>query len=131
MRGVPTLTPPLGVGPDRGAFGRSFDFSEFPRLKEVKFFHLVSQMHRGRPWIPMALSTLSPTTSPHLSSLQLAFIGSLSDLSPQFLIEDMGNVLQRIADQVTRIKCEFEGAVDSTVIQDPKFESVLRIRFPM
>jgi len=78
----------------------------------------------------MVLSTLSPTTSPRLSSLQLDFMGSSSNFSPEFF-EDMGDDLQRITDQVTRIEREFEGAVNSTVIRDPKFDSRFKIRFPM
>jgi len=92
---------------------------------------MVCEMGRGLPWIPMALSTLSPTTSPHFSSFQLTFIGSPFHLPREFLIEDMGNDLQRIADQVTRIKREFNGAVNSTVIRDPGFEAVLKTRYSM
>ena len=128
---MPTLTLPLGADPDSKAFGRSFNFSEFPKLKEVNFSHAVNQMRKGLPWIPMALSTLSPTTSPHLSSVRLAFIGSPSYLREEFPIEDMGNDLQRIADQVTRIKREFDGAVNSTVIRDPKFEAALKVWYSM
>jgi len=92
---------------------------------------MVSRMGRGPPRIPMALSTLNPTTSPHLSSLQLTFIGSTYHLPSQFSIGGMGNDLQRIADQVTRIKCEFDGAVNCTVIRDPSFEARLKIRYSM
>ena len=127
---VLALTPPPGVGPDREVLERSFDFSEFPKLEEVNFSHLISEMSLGLLWIPMVLSTLSPTTSPHLTSLQLTFLGSPSDLPPTFF-EDLGDDPQRIADQVIRIEREFEGAVKSMVIRDPKFESVLEIQFPV
>ena len=88
-------------------------------------------MGKGPPWIPMALSTLSPTTSPHLSSLQLTFIGSPSHIPSEYSIEGMGSHIQRIADQVTRIKREFNGAVNSTVIRDPRFEAMLKTRYSM
>jgi len=78
----------------------------------------------------MILSTLSPTTSPHLSSVRLAFVGSPSNLTPEFSIGDMGTYLQRIADQVTRIECGFEGVVNFTVILDPKFKVVSNIQYP-
>ena len=78
----------------------------------------------------MVLSTLSPATSPHLSSLQLTFLGSPSDF-PWVFSEDIGDDLQRIVDQLTRIEREFEGAVNSTVIRDPKFELLMKIRFPV
>jgi len=126
-----TLTLPPDIGVDNEAFERSFDFSGFPKLREVNFSHAVCQMGRGIPWIPMALSTLSPTTSPHLSSLHLTFVGSPARLRFEFSIEDMGNDLQQIADQVTRIEREFEGAVNSTVVRDPRFEAALNIQYAM
>jgi len=124
------LMPPPGIGPDREALERSFNFSKFPKLKEVNFSLWVSRVGGGIPWIPMVLSTLSPITSPHLSSLQIGFFSSPPNLLPE-ISEDMSNDLQRIADQVARIEREFEGAVNSTVIRDPNFESVLKIRFPV
>jgi len=123
----PTLTPPPDVGIGREAPERSFNFSEFPKLEEVNISHAVCRVGRGPPWIPMALSALRPTTSPRLSSLRLVFFGSPSNLPRGFSIQDMSNDHQRIADQVTRIEREFEGAVNPTIIRDPKFEAVLNM----
>jgi len=81
----------------------------------------------GLPWIPMALSTLRPATSPRLSSIRLNFAGSpIINKSIETLIEDMGNDLLRIVDEVARIDHEFEGAVNLTVVPDSKFEVVLK-----
>jgi len=73
----------------------------------------------------MALSTISPTTSPRLSSLRLDFVGSPYSRTVGSLIRDVGDDLLRIADEVARIKREFEGAVYVTVVRDPTFEVVL------
>jgi len=126
---TPTFSP--GANPDHEALERSFDFLEFPKLKEANFSHAVWQMGKGPPWIPIALSALSPTTSPHLSSVRLAFPGSPSNLTPEFSIKDMGTDLQRIADQVTRIERGFEGAANFMAVLDPKFKAVSNIRCPM
>ena len=119
---VRTLTLLPDGDPNSEAFERSFDFSKFTKLREVNFTQVVCQMRsRVIPWIPMALSTLNPTTSPHISSLRLNFIGPPTRLRPGFSIEDMGDALRQIADQVARIEQEFEGVVNCTVIRDPRF----------
>ena len=120
-----TLILPSDVDQDREAFERSFDFSTSPNLQVVKFGITVDWMGRGLPWILTALSTISPTTSPRLSSLRLDFIGSPYNRSVDSLFEDVGEDLLRIADEVGRIKREFEGAVNFTVVRDPTFEVVL------
>jgi len=71
----------------------------------------------------MALSTLNPATSPRLSSIRLNFTHWRAR-SAETLIEDMGGDLRRVADEAFRIEREFEGAVNLTVLQDPKFEAV-------
>ena len=81
-------------------------------------------------WIYAALSTPRPSTSPHLSAIQLdfAYPGDIG----RSLIEDTGNDLRRVADEVTRIEREFEGAVNVTVLRDPEFKMVtdaLNVRF--
>ena len=81
----------------------------------------------GLPWIPLALSTLRPATSPQLSAIQLYFAcPSVANRSVKALIEDMGGDLRRIANEVARIEREFEGAVNFTVLLDPVFEVVLK-----
>ena len=80
----------------------------------------------GVPWIHTALSTLRPATSPCLSSIRLDFSCShYFDPAIETLIGNMGNDLRLIADEVSRIEREFEGAVNLTVLRDPKFELVL------
>ena len=76
------------------------------------------------PWIPMALSTLRPATSPHLSVIRLDFRSSTSR-PVEAVIANMGNDLRRIADEFARIEHEFEGAVNFTVAPDSKFQVVL------
>jgi len=91
----------------------------------VNFGLRVGWKQGGLHWIPIAVSTLRSTTSPRLSSLQLDLAGTPLNQSVESLIEDMGNDLQRIADEVTRIDREFEGAVNITVVSDSKFKTVL------
>jgi len=74
----------------------------------------------------MALSTLRPATSPRLTSIQLDFAGSIiNDLPVELLIQDTGNDLRQVADEVARIEREFEGAVNFTVGSDSIFKVVL------
>jgi len=79
----------------------------------------------------MALSTLRPATSPRLSVVRLNF--SATTRQPiETVIADMGNDLQQIADEISRIEREFEGAVNLTVVPDSKFRAVfatLGVRF--
>jgi len=74
----------------------------------------------------MALSTLRPATSPHLSSIRLDLAGSVVvDLPVKLLVKDTGDDLRRVADEVVRIEREFEGTVNFTVVPDSVFEAVL------
>ena len=72
----------------------------------------------------MALSTLRPATSTHLSVIRLDFCSS-GTRSVETMITDMGNDLRRIADELARIEREFEGAVNFIMILDSKFRMVL------
>ena len=78
----------------------------------------------GLPWVPTGLSTLRPTTSPRLSVIKLNFRSS-TGLLVETLIADMGRDLRRIADEVSRIEREFEGAVSVTVFPDSGIEAML------
>ena len=112
---------------------RSFDLSKLPNLQEVHFG--VGWMDGGMLWIPMALSTLTPATSPRLSSIRLGFSRpSIANRSIQDAIKDAGDHLRRVADEVARIERVFEGAVNLTVVRDPVFTVVfdtldVRLRF--
>jgi len=65
----------------------------------------------------MTLSTLKPATSPHLSTIQLDFSCSPGvTRSVEASIQEVGNDLQRVADEVTRIEREFEGTVSLTAV---------------
>ena len=108
---------------DRETVERSPDLSRFPNLQEVNFVFHGDWMGRCLPWIFLALSTLRPTTSPHLSALGLDF--SSVDSSTEALIKNMGDELRRIADEVARIEREFDGAVNLTVVRDLTFMVVL------
>ena len=79
------------------------------------------------PWIPIAFSTLRPTTSPRLSTIQLGFDCSEppTTVPAESLIEGTGNDLRRVADEPSRIEREFEGAVTLTVCRDTVFKVVL------
>ena len=76
----------------------------------------------GLLWIPLALSTLKPATSPRLSDLKLNFTHAAANRT---VIKNAGNDLRRIADEVTRIEREFEGVVNVVVLRDPWFEAAL------
>ena len=87
-------------------------------------------------YIRVALPTLKPTTSPHLSHVHLHFTG------PTYLIyyldsgtsdlENLGNDLSRIADELSRIEREYEGAVGVSVFRSMEFGKLdkLNVRFP-
>ena len=111
---------------DGKAFERSLDFPSLPNIQEVDFSFRVDWMGGGLPWIPMALSTLKPATSPRLSAIQLNFVWQSSAYqSVETAIEGAGDDLRRIADEVIRIKREFEGAAILTVAWDSGFKAVL------
>ena len=129
---MPTLTPSPDAIRDH-AFERSFDFSKFPNIQEVTFGFWADGHGGCLPWVSMALSTLRPTASPHLSGIKLDF-RSLLDIRVETMIADTGSDLRRIAGKVTRIKREFEETVRFTVLRDPRFRVVLgtlkvRVRF--
>ena len=87
-------------------------------------FQWADRNGRGLPWIAIALSTLRPSTSPHLSAIKLDFCTSAT-LLVETMIAEMGNDLRRIADEVARIEREFEGAVSFIVCRDSKLWAVL------
>jgi len=104
--------------PNAGS-SETFEFSKCPNPREVKIGVTVGWIHGGLPWIPTALSTLRPTTSPRLSSLRLDFTRSpYVNQSVESSIERMGDDLLWITDEVARIEREFEGAVNLIVFRD-------------
>jgi len=130
------LTPFPGAD-DLDVFDSSFSFSKFPNLQEVNFAFRFGWINGGLPWIPGVLSTLRPTTSPCLSAVRLEFTCDPTAAQPiESLIREVGNHFRQVADEVARIEREFDGAVNFTVVPDPKFEVVLgrlnvRFRFAM
>ena len=102
----------------RGVLEWSFDFTKLPNLREVEFG--VQWIGGSVLWIPMALSTLRPSTSPRLSSVQLNFSRPvIANLRILAAIRDEHNNLRRVADELARIEREFEGAVNLIVVRDP------------
>jgi len=123
-------TPPLMPFPDADSciedFERSFDFSKLPNLQEAKFTFRAGRIGGGLLWMPMALSTLRPTTSPRISTIRLYFARSLIvNRSVLSCIEGTADDLRRVADEVARIEREFEGAVSLTTARDSVFKVVL------
>ena len=99
-------------GPE--SFEQSFDCSEFPNLKELSF--ALGWNSGSLLWIPMALSTLRPATSPHLSTIKVVLYGFPSAARPTgAFVEEKCDDLQRVTDEVTRIDREFGGAVNLIV----------------
>ena len=106
----------------RNTLEQSFDFYKFPNLEEVRFG--VRWMDGGLLWIPKALPTLKPVTSPRLSAIKLSFARSrTSFLYTEMVVTNAGNDLRRIADEVARIEREFEGAVELNVYRDQWFKA--------
>ena len=102
---------------------RFFDFSKFPTLQEVILE--VGWVRGGLLWIPAALSTLRPATSPRLSTIRLTLVShSASSRSTKALLKDAGNDLRWVADEFARIEREFYGAVNLNVFWGPGFKAV-------
>ena len=85
-------------------------------------------------WIPKALSTIKRATSPRLSALQLSFARppTAANRPVDALIGGAGEDLRWIAGEVARIRREFDGAVNLTMLRDPVFEAAfdaLDVRF--
>ena len=65
----------------------------------------------------MALSTLSPTTSPCLSAIQLGLVKShLVNRFIETMIEETSDDLRQVAVEVARIEREFGGTVNLTLV---------------
>ena len=120
-----TLTP--FPDPDRPETSeRSFNLSNFPNLQEVNFDYRAFWTDESLSWIPAALSTLTPATSPRLSVITLDLSCSpVGDHPAETLIANAGVDLRRVADEVARIEREFKGAVNITVVRDPVLQVVL------
>ena len=88
----------------------------------------------GSPvWMPMALSTIKPATSPRLSVIQLDFSHPPTcNRSVKAMIREAGDDIRRAANEISRIEGEFEGAVNLTVVWDQSFRvalGALNVRF--
>lgn len=78
----------------------------------------------GLFWIPIALSTIKPATSPRLSNIELN-CRPTPNRSTRLLANDAGDHLRWVADEVARIELEFEGAVKLSILQHRDFLAVL------
>lgn len=90
---------------------------------------------RALQWIPTALSTLKPTTSPHLSVVQLYFTPRTRWRVPRASIERLNNDLGLIEHEVARIGREFVGEVNVTMDRKVRLRvsvasSPIVLRFP-
>jgi len=103
---------------------RTFDFSKSPNVQKVDFG--VRWVGGGLLWIPTALSTLRPPTSPRISTIRLDFaLHFATNRSAETLLVGAGSDLRRVAGEFDRIEREFEGAVTLNVSRDPVFKAVL------
>ena len=67
----------------------------------------------GLLWIPPALR---PVASPRLFVIQLSFVQPFTaNRSVETTVENIGDDLRRVADEVVLIKCESKGAANATV----------------
>ena len=84
-------------------------------------------------YIPVALSTLKPSTSPHLFDVQLRLTGPTHPhyTSENWNLENMGDGVPRIAEESSRIEREYEGVVELRVFLGAGFEryDTLNVRF--
>ena len=84
-------------------------------------------------YIPVALSTLKPSTSPHLSDVQFRLTGLTHPryTSENWNLENMGDDVPQIAEELTRIEREYEGVADLRVFRGAGFEryDTLNVRF--
>lgn len=104
---------------DRETFERSFDFTKLPSLKEAEFTS--RWISGGLYWVPVALSTIKPTTSSRLSVVQVIICNQFPwqvDIPSQERLDDD---VQLISGEVSRIEQEFRGAMDLTVELPPGF----------
>lgn len=87
---------------------------------------VVGSIGGGLPWIPTALSTLKPVTSPHLSAIRVCLHGPpITDPSIETVIEETGDDLRRVAYEVARIERAFGGMVKVTLLTDTTFDTAL------
>ena len=81
----------------------------------------------------MALSTVNPITSPHLSVLDLNLVGPHPGTRVlETSIEGLGNDLRRTTDEVNRIRREFDEGINVVVFRDQwfkEFSESLDLRF--
>ena len=122
VREISTLTLPHNVDGGEGP-EQSFDFSESPNLQKVHF--RVSWIAGDLRWIPTALSTLRPATSPRLSAVKLEFRSSTTNPPVESSVEAVGRGLRRVANEVSRIEREFQEIVNVTVFRDEVFQMAL------
>ena len=109
-----SLTLPLGIE-DQEIFIRTFDFAKLPNLKEADIkAHLTSA---ALLWVHEALSTIRPSTSPHLSVLQFDYLSPRG--VPQYLIDQFRTDLRLIEGEATRIESEFFGSVKLVLTRFP------------
>ena len=89
--------------------------------------------HGSLDYIPLALSTFEPSTSPHLSYIHLRFNGPTHPgfASGNWNMENIGDGLPRVAEEFSRIGREYEGVVDLSVFRGAEFEryDTLNVRF--
>lgn len=112
-------TPTLITCPESGqqeVLARSFNFAEFPNLKEARF-----KAHRSLLWIHKALSTIKHNAPSRLSALQLELSRSLLCRGRNSR-EGLKSELRLISGEVARIERESVGAVDVTTDLPPWFK---------
>ena len=99
----------IPLDPDSNeASEQSLDFSKLPNLQEMYFG--LSWESGGLPWIPKALSTARPATSPCLFTIKLSFTRRhTANESVKALINNTGKDLRKVADEVAWIKRDFSG----------------------
>jgi len=93
-----------------------FDFSKLQNTRQAAFS--VRWL-----WIPPALSTLGPASSPRLSTIRLNFAShSATNQSAKTLFNDVGGGLRLVADEFARIERRFGGAGKLAVARDSVFK---------
>ena len=124
---IGTLTLFTSVG-GQESLQRSFDFSKFPRLRTVTLGLRWTRTQGPLHYIHTALSTLKPSTSPHISHVHLRFTGPTY---PTHYFSPETSDLENLGNDLPRIERGYEGAVWLSVFRSMQFRRLdgLDLRF--
>ena len=122
--GMFILRPRPGLADGHEVSDREFNFTRFSNLEEITF--IIGRTPGDLLWIPRALSTVKPITSPRFSVLNLMPGYELPHPIPAHYRLWLRNVT-RLTEEVSRIEHEFMGTVKVTWYPEVDISPVGRI----